>query len=563
MSLFNHITDAEKRAMTEYIRAHAFDTEAGGERAHYAPLSEVLSTWIREKISLFHLLGDNLMVSKDITFERSAEELNRALDNLWEKGEFPKLIRNAMDIHSIDVYKEDHKAYRGESTHYIYALWDITKNEFLSTNIYNGVTYSTLLPNDKELKIEPGCRPMRIIQKIVKAIDSPEWSAAFEEYRLEHSRILNTKTLSGTLTLSIHPLDYMTMSDNNENWSSCMSWKGHGCYRAGTVEMMNSPCVIVAYLSHKSMDLTPDFSWNSKSWRSLFIITPDLISSVKGYPYHSTSLAQATMNWLNELSGDLYGDIQEAYEVDRTDDTFGRADLRAQETGQTVTFRTEHMYNDCGLASHTYIRFAHDAKEQEYDITYSGFQTCMICGRGQDSGDGALHCHNCTPSYWCGTCREYHFAEEMHGDRFDGLCEKCYRDNVFTDALTNEEFYNPKTNRTINRIWLIPEEFRMRALEMTWEEWDAMVRGYNCSYITVDMSNHGLDRQRSDIFINQYPMPVDLGVNDFNREVKAGRMTPSDRWLGYFPRERYYVTPSLLCEEGKRLFEKCGIIFTD
>ena len=89
----------------------------------------------------------------------------------------------------------------------------------------------------------------------------------FEDFRIKHSRILSEKEFIGRLSLSIHPLDFMTMSDNDSDWSSCMSWRTCGSYRRGTVEMMNSPCVVVAYLSASKpmvLDRGSHFKWNIK-----------------------------------------------------------------------------------------------------------------------------------------------------------------------------------------------------------------------------------------------------------------------------------------------------------
>ena len=75
----------------------------------------------------------------------------------------------------------------------------------------------------------------------------------------------------------------MTMSDNANNWSSCMRWTDrsggvdHGDYCAGTLECMNSPYIIIAYLHNPkhSFELSlydcNDWQWNSKQWRELFI----------------------------------------------------------------------------------------------------------------------------------------------------------------------------------------------------------------------------------------------------------------------------------------------------
>ena len=88
-------------------------------------------------------------------------------------------------------------------------------------------------------------RLKKFIFEHIEYFAADEW----EEIRLAHSQIFNTNKMTGTLCLSIHPLDYATASDNDNGWSSCMSWRDDGCYRMGTVEMMNSPMVICAYFA--------------------------------------------------------------------------------------------------------------------------------------------------------------------------------------------------------------------------------------------------------------------------------------------------------------------------
>jgi hypothetical protein len=107
---------------------------------------------------------------------------------------------------------------------------------------------SVPLKDGKVLKIRNGSRPMRSIRKIAESYGIE----GFEHFMNKHSECLNQKSLKGTVHMSIHPMDYMTMSDNNEGWESCMSWANDGCYKQGTVEMMNSPCAVVGYLESDS-----------------------------------------------------------------------------------------------------------------------------------------------------------------------------------------------------------------------------------------------------------------------------------------------------------------------
>ena len=90
------------------------------------------------------------------------------------------------------------------------------------------------------------------------------------------------------------------MSDNNEDWESCMSWTQGGEYRVGTIEMMNSPYVIVAYLkSHHNLEWADN--WNSKKWRELYICSNDFVRSITGYPYKDEKITKLVLEKIREL----------------------------------------------------------------------------------------------------------------------------------------------------------------------------------------------------------------------------------------------------------------------
>jgi hypothetical protein len=64
----------------------------------------------------------------------------------------------------------------------------------------------------------------------------------------EYSRqLMKLKPTEGYLVLSIHPIDYITMSESGYNWDSCQSINGD--FAAGTVALMSDYCTIVAYIT--------------------------------------------------------------------------------------------------------------------------------------------------------------------------------------------------------------------------------------------------------------------------------------------------------------------------
>ena len=272
---------------------------------------------------------------------------------------------------------------------------------------------------------------MRALGKVAKEFDLP----GFEEFRIAHSQILNQKTINGTLYLSIHPLDFMTMSDNNCDWDSCMSWVD-GEYKQGTVEMMNSDCVVVAYITNEHEDFwfSNKYSWNNKRWRELFIVDRGLITGIKGYPYENEDIEKIVCEWLKELAetnlGWNYNDEYIHYVQRRIID---------KETMPFyVHFKTHKMYNDFhsreryGFFNPDYImtKIKNTNRPDRYHLVYSGFSECMWCGDVfSDISSYSLICDNCNETIYCEHCHcelidpdSYVYVKET-GQYF---CEDCY-----------------------------------------------------------------------------------------------------------------------------------------
>ena len=117
--------------------------------------------------------------------------------------------------------------------------------------------------------------------------------------------IQRSKDNSGTLCLSIHPLDYLSVSENNHNWKSCLNLRGD--YRTGGLSYMQDNSTIVAYLksncANKKLPHFPeDIPWNSKKWRCLLYVSEDRnkILASKQYPYDRKSCLDALIPIIQE-----------------------------------------------------------------------------------------------------------------------------------------------------------------------------------------------------------------------------------------------------------------------
>lgn len=447
MSLFELLNEVEKEAMKDYIEVYA----ASGHKTLSAPLEYIMRNWNAKKEKLYHLLSDNLIISKDISFvEGEGEIQNRINDECFNydsedqlrqksyaftKEWYEKFLYDLKSRYKDKFSKDDfEKLYDAR-----FKLSDLLSLDVLTTNIYDDETFVIPNPQDitKPIKVMKGAKASKMIGKIAKAYSIPY----FEEFRLKHSQALNQKTLHGKLCLSIHPLDYMTMSDNDSGWSSCMSWKNNGCYRQGTVEMMNSPMVIVAYLAAKEpMKLIEDkdYLWSNKKWRELFIVNENIISEVKAYPYDNHNITDECLNWLRELANKYYG--YEKY----TDKiyTFNACEPNYSYKDVTVTPQTNIMYNDFGSDHH--IIYSKDIeKNSAYSFSYSGESECMICGASGEDFDWNteedltdLDCSEIVRCYVCDN-KIYNNDPSYEVDGYT-LCSWCYTYTTKVDSITGE-----------------------------------------------------------------------------------------------------------------------------
>lgn len=401
-------------------------------RERIISIEEVLSTWNHNKERLFKIFGNKLILTKPFLYNKPEHEIERDIEEMKYRsndskyGErkprlfYEKFIEFANEF----SYKRQYEVRD--------RLYGLISSYGLKNNIYSGTTFLLEAPNGKTLVIERGCKATKALGKIAKAFDIPY----FEDFRICHSQILNQKTIEGTLTLSIHPLDYMTMSDNDNGWSSCMSWISYGCYRQGTVEMMNSPNVVVAYLSDKNMTLPDSEKWNSKKWRTLIVADENLISHIKNYPYDNRDLSQFAVNWLKELTTAATGNTY--YESQFYDGT-ANVKLPNMPIFDIITV-AGYMYNDfnCSDIGHCIAfssQLTQDNLETKFDksncliLEYSGPSMCMSCGATNINCDAEqnLVCSDCEHMYYCANC-----DDEISGEPYwvedSPYCNYCYEE---------------------------------------------------------------------------------------------------------------------------------------
>lgn len=443
-----------------------------------------LEHWAKNKIKMYKMLGETLIKRIPFSYEKPMTELRYQVSRFLDSDK-NKFLPAYYDFIDQPIFRE-----LGVRA----ALQDLVTHSVILDDKTRMPIKFRLEEANKMLRLQAGTKPIRAISRFLTYCKNVEGiekvTKEFEKFRVQHSIIMNDRVVKGNLVVSIHPLDFMTMSDNNSNWQSCMSWREEGCYHIGTVEMMNSNNVLCCYLENSepyNFGLTDEqkkddrFCWTNKKWRQLVYFTKDIIVSGKSYPYANDDiskslieairgLAKENLGWTYSFGPELYKDMQyinSSYSMNRARDYIRTKNM----TKHNILFDTKGMYNDMLNDSHTKYWCVRNKVKHNKIISYSGKAPCLCCGqqviRESDDYDydedydynerytncGMVVCEECLDNMQCSVCNcstptERHFEIIVDG-MSTIICENCWNTYVRKCPDCGRDF----TIRGFNRLW--------------------------------------------------------------------------------------------------------------
>ena len=245
------------------------------------------------------------------------------------------------------------------------------------------------------------------------------------------SKEIQDNKLTGTLVMSVNPLDFISSSENVHNWRSCHALDGE--YRVGNLSYMLDKHTFICYLkSTTEENILPrfpkDVKWNSKKWRVLMFAREDrkVFMAGKQYPFEHNEL-------LSTLFDDLIAKVYPNEWSDWTDEFNARSMMRD-------AIGSLH-FNDC-LISSSYspvIKYAKELGEEDQlkENLYLSRNTmligegveCICCGQMVSMSESML-CDECGDYLYCDCCGEPISSEDMYTLNGDYLCEDCYDEVV-------------------------------------------------------------------------------------------------------------------------------------
>lgn len=460
INLIDKLSDRDKELIKQYIFKY------GVAEKYFMGLEDYLQAWSHANQKLYKLLGNSLIKEFDFTFTQDNRDyINRVRGELFS---LPFKSNYHDFYHSVILPLYQKEEIDKDTKRFFNCL--LNEENFVVDKITYGVKYKA--PDAKKtLQLQPGTKIMKAISKVVNYFDFLN-NDYFEEFRIKHAIITTEKVIKGKLCVSIHPLDYMTMSDNTLGWTSCMSWYHNGCYHVGTVEMMNSNNVLCCYTrGNDPFYFATDeetgevYSWNNKRWRQLVYVNKNIIMSGKAYPYsqndvsklllnHIKEMAEENLNWHYQFGIEKYRDMIHINSLNKMNQN--RAWMRAKsKIKSNIIWDTNGMYNDMFNDPDTTYWCYRNKVDGTKIYNASGKCPCLICGEqvieaddwnegyynDRYSNTGSVVCKSCLDGFKCDFCEATTVTEKddpinveiIRRDGFLGkmhLCNNCYKYRV-------------------------------------------------------------------------------------------------------------------------------------
>ena len=234
---------------------------------------KILDQWYENKKDFIESMGGLIYeIKTPVNFELSLEEQTKKIDK------FIKALR--------DIYHNEDLGW----------FINANRNGFFSNYVVNDYEY-----NGK--KIPKG---MKLVKAFKFFFSDPE---IIDMAQSEASRIIQENKVEGILCFSVHPLDFLSSSENTYNWRSCHALDGE--FRAGNLSYMCDNATVICYLKSANEDnvrlsaFPPTIPWNSKKWRMLMYVntTKNALFAGRQYPMFCENALETLKPYFVEALG--------------------------------------------------------------------------------------------------------------------------------------------------------------------------------------------------------------------------------------------------------------------
>lgn len=285
-----------------------------------------------------------------------------------------------------------------------------------------------------------------------------ENKALLERLQNEASVILQEDKIKGTLCVSVHPLDFLSSSENAYKWRSCHALDGE--YRSGNLSYMCDSATFMVYVRGQEQAELPHFPsnmlWNSKKWRTLLFLSDaaEMIFAGRQYPF-------STQDGLNTIGHKMahmpvIGEFFKGYWWSWNDYVIDDEDLysryvricrRLVALDEIVTDCSSLHYNDLKWSNYSHPQYIYIPKSCDGGnccsphFSIGAEVSCLWCGDHNIVDGSTMMCDECELEYGTSDNENYGYCDccgrRMHWDDLEYItddyrvCPDCFQEKAF------------------------------------------------------------------------------------------------------------------------------------
>lgn len=257
-----------------------------------------------------------------------------------------------------------------------------------------------------------GQKKTRAFRAIFKELEFEE----FDDYERLYARLadsLSEKEFYERYHISVHPLDYLLMSNGN-SWRSCHMIDG-GCYQSGTVSYLLDEATVVMYNTESCDNNETKFALLPKLSRNLFMISRNrnTVLQSRAYPNNDSQVRESNRSVFQEQWALSLG-IQNNWVKFSVDDIhpyiYRQDGARNYPDYNQSSYRTLFRIKGKTLTNKDYPSF-------EEGMQVGACPMCFVCG-GQDAS------YSDAEKLICDKCYDGDYDFEPDSDDDDWLFEE-------------------------------------------------------------------------------------------------------------------------------------------
>lgn len=277
-----------------------------------------------------------------------------------------------------------------------------------------------------------------------------------DSYQTELSRILQQNKLTGKLCLSVHPLDYLSSSENVSNWRSCHALDGE--YAAGNLSYMMDSSTIICYLRSSESEnyhlphFPASIGWNNKKWRMLLHVNTsnNALMISRQYPFftsegpalvkqiyetvaerHFTDFTYKPFSNIRDYKGDVLYSLSEQYIIVRNKPIPLKNVVHQVKNSMNYNDVLYSTVCDPSMAIEVIPWYLEPTDIEPFEIGHE--VKCLSCGNKLLSPDmGGMRCSRCAePAEYCAYCGDAILDDDdIHWLNDEPYCDYCWDTHV-------------------------------------------------------------------------------------------------------------------------------------